>query len=240
MSTIIERLLLVQERDRALSRLAREARDIPERKKQLDARVAAQRESLRAGQEELKKVQAAIKNSELEVENRRQKILKLREQQNQVKKNEEYRALLHEIEVLQQEIRAEEDRELEWMERLELARKRVAELEGDLKKEEARVQAEKDALDRRLQEIELEQKRIATDRAALAEQVDREWLARYERIREKRGDDAVVPIEPAADRENFSCGGCHMNLPPHIVHAARKGLSLVMCTYCSRILYWKP
>ena len=234
MSTMIERLLLVQDRDRSIARLLRESKDIPARKQQLESRLQAHQDFLRKTQEELKKAQAGIKAVEVEVESRRQKIARFREQQTQIKKNEEFRALEHEISVVQAEIRAEEDKELEFMEQVEQNRALIAEREADLKKEDTRVREDQKVFDRRMEELQREVTALQADRKALAEHVDAEWLGRYERIMAKTGDFALVPVEHGA------CGGCHMNLPPHLTHDARKGLNLVQCSYCSRLLYWKP
>ncbi|MBU1693984.1 MAG: hypothetical protein KJ726_03025 [Verrucomicrobia bacterium] len=234
MSTTIERLLIIQDRDRAIARLTRESQDIPARKQQIEDRLKAHQESLHQTQEALKKAQAGIKQVEVEVESRRQKINRFREQQNLVKKNEEYRALEHEISVVQEEIRAEEDRELEFMEQVEQNRALLAALEADLKKEDGRVREDQQVFDRRMDEIQAEIGKLQADRKALAEQVDTDWRNRYERIMAKTGDYALVPVEHGA------CGGCHMNLPPHLIHDARKGLTSVQCSYCSRLLFWRP
>jgi predicted nucleic acid-binding Zn-ribbon protein len=37
---------------------------------------------------------------------------------------------------------------------------------------------------------------------------------------------------------NGNCGGCHLNLPPQVVHNAKTGGSLTSCDYCGRILYF--
>ena len=234
MSTTIERLLVIQERDRAIARLAREAGDIPERKQQLEARLHAHQDSLRATQEELKKAEAAIKQLEGEVEARRQKIAKFREQQFQIKNNVEFRALEHEIAVVQKAIRDLEDSELGLMEQVEKARAARQERETDLNKEKSRVSAEQKDFDQRQAEIEGQIRSLQQERTSLCEQVDAAWLERYDRIFKRVGDYALVPIEHGA------CGGCHMNLPPQLLHDARKGLTMAQCNYCSRMLYWKP
>lgn len=234
MSTTIERLLTIQDRDRAIARLVRETQDIPARKKLIEDRLKAHQDVLHTAQEDLKKAQSGIKQVEIEVESRRQKIQRFREQQIQIKKNEEFRALEREIAVVQKEIRAEEDREIEFMELVEKARAVIAEREADLKKEDARVREDQKVFDRRLDELQSEIAKLQADRKTLADNVDAGWLGRYERIMAKTGDYALVPVEHGA------CGGCHMNLPPHLIHDARKGLAVVQCSYCSRMLYWKP
>lgn len=234
MSTSIERLLIVQDRDRKIVQLAKEFEDIPARIQQVESRLAGHRESLHGSQEEIKKNATSMKQIEGEIDARKQKIAKFREQQFQIKSNVEYKALENEIGGVQKEIRDLEDRELGLMEQNESLRQMISDRERDLKKEEARVVEEQATLQRRLDEIQLQLQGLRTDRDALAKDIDRAWLARYERIFKRTGDFAVVRVE------NGACGGCHMNLPPQVVHDAKKNLSLVECSFCSRILYWLP
>ena len=234
MSTTIERLLIIQDRDRKIAELTREYEDIPVRVKQIETRLESHREAVHAAQEELKKNAVSIKTIEGEIDSRKQKIAKFREQQFQIKSNVEYRALEHEIATVQKEIREQEDKELAVMEQAESLRQVISSREQDLKKEDARVVEDQGVLKQRLAKIEAEIHDLKTDRDALTVDIDRAWLARYERIQKRVGDYAIVRVE------NNSCGGCHMNLPPHLVHDAKKSLTLTECSYCSRILYYQP
>ena len=36
--------------------------------------------------------------------------------------------------------------------------------------------------------------------------------------------------------ENGTCTGCHMKLPPYLIHQARKQTEIVFCGYCGRML----
>jgi uncharacterized protein len=136
--------------------------------------------------------------------------------------------------MVQKEIRELEDRELELMEQTENLRKLIASREKDLKQEEGRVVEDQGVLQVRLEKIEAEVQSLQTDRTALATEVDPTWLARYERIFKRTGDFAIVGVE------NGVCGGCHMKLPPQLIHDAKKNLSLIECSFCSRILFWQP
>ena len=233
-STMMERLLNVQDRDRRISKLRREQADIPERIRQVEARLDAHREALKAAQDEQKKNAAAMKQLEVEIETRKQKITKYREQQLQIKNNNEYKALEHEIRVVEKEIRGLEDQEIDLMEKAEELRTKISGREKDLGLEEKRVHEDQAVLKKRLESMEGEVASLSSDRSALAKDVDPAWLSRYERIFKKSGDFAIVPVE------NGACGGCHMKLPPHLVHETKRALTLVECSYCSRILYWKP
>ncbi len=241
MSNTIDRLLIVQDRDRKIAELTREHQDIPTRIQQVEARLTAHRDALHAAQEELKKSGVTTKQIEGDIEAKKQTIAKFREQQFQIKSNEQYRALEHEIAMAQKEIRGLEDQELSVMEQMEALRQLIGQREADLKKEDARVVDDQGVLKQRLERIEADIHDLKVDRDALAAEVDHAWLARYERILKRTGDYAVVRVERNSEnKDKFSCGGCHMNLPPHMVHEAKKSLTLTECSFCSRILYYQP
>jgi len=232
-STTIKRLLTIQDRDRKIAQLTKEQADVPARIKDVETRLEAHKASLEAAREEQQKNQAAMKELEVEIDSAKQRILKYREQQLQIKNNTEYKALDHEIETVGKDIRKLEDRELELMEIAEEKRVLIAEREKDLGQEEKHVQEDQQILKKRLENIESEIHDLKIDRDALAKDVDAEWLARYERIFSKLGDFAIVPVE------NSSCGGCHMNLPPQVIHNAKKDMTLTICNFCGRMLYWR-
>ena len=49
-----------------------------------------------------------------------------------------------------------------------------------------------------------------------------------------KGDVAIVPVQ------HGNCGGCHLQIPPQLIHNAKRGTELTSCDYCGRILYWQP
>jgi uncharacterized protein len=234
LSTTLERLLALQDRDRRIMRLQQESLDIPARKQAVAAGIQEQKDAVHRAQDVLKKTQAAIKQLELETGSREEKIKKLREQQFQVKSNSDYKTLEKEIKAFQAEIRAFEDREIELMEEIERNNAFVAGKEGDLKKGEAQIRADMAEMDRRLAEIEGQIRDLQAERGQIAPDIAKDWLARYERVISHTRDYALVPVE------NGACGGCHMKLPPQAVHEARKALAITTCGYCSRMLYWQP
>ena len=139
MLTTIEKLLLLQERDRRIKQLTRESDDIPARKKLSETRLQEHKAAMQAAQEEIKRNAAAIRGVELDVETARQRILKFREQQNNIKTNEEYRAIEREIAGVEKQIRDLEDREILLMEESEGLRANASRMEQRLKQEETVV-----------------------------------------------------------------------------------------------------
>lgn len=230
-TTPMDDLLVIQEKDSQLARLEREARDIPLRKKELDRRLDAHRCSLEQAQEDLKKNQTSVKEIEGEIELFNAKIRKYKEQQFQIKNNDEYRALEHEIEKAGRDISGLEDKQLTLMGQTDEIKKRIEEIQKGMRADETRIAEDVVQLDKRGTVLKEQIESLIPVRAGLAKKIPADMLSKYERIMNHLKDRAIVPIE------NGACGGCHMNLPPQVVNDAKKDDSLTVCTYCGRIVY---
>ena len=231
--TTIEKLLVLQDRDRRIKQALKDTEDIPARKKLNESTLNEHKAALQAAQDQLKNNSVAIKGVELEIETQRQRIGKLRVQQNTVRSNDEYRAIEREIAGVEKQIRDEEDKEIVLMEEAEGLRANAALMEQRLKQEEKVVQADAQGLDQRLSGIREDIDRLKAERATLAQDIDVDWLARYDRIFKHTGDFALVPVEFG------SCGGCHMKLPPQLTQDAKRNETMTTCSFCGRLLYWR-
>ena len=228
--SMIEKVLAVQEHDLAIRDVEREMLDIPARKQAEQDRLKEHTQEVADAEAALKQRQAEIKQLELDVQSRRETINKLRGQQMQLKTNKEFKAMESEIEAVQAQIRALEDGELDIMESVEAARNALAEKQRALKEEESSVAEDVRLLDERVGGLAT---RLAEERAKreiVAADVDPEWLARYEPIAARRGA-AVVAVAGNV------CGGCHMTVPPSVVHASRARNEMVSCPHCGSLLY---
>lgn len=230
MSTAVAKLLVVQEHDSRIREINKELQDIPARKEEEEAKLAGHKELLAQIQEDLKAKQAEVKKLELETEARREKIAKLRQQQLELKTNKEFKAMEAEIKVIEDEISDLEEQELGELEEIEKARAEAEENKKKLLEEETAVQSDLRALNERVSSIEVELKEVQAARDSAASEVDPEWLRMYEPIFKRKGK-GLVPVEGEV------CGGCHMQLPPYILHDRKKEAVMVTCDHCGRLLY---
>lgn len=228
---LISRLLSLQDHDRKILKLAREVRDIPKRKDEIEERLASHKSALEEAREDVTRHTLKMKELEGDVEMLNQKAVRFREQQMTVKSNDDYRALEREIAGTRKQIRALEDQELSLMEEMERLNSAVATREGELGQEEGAVGEEVQALEKRLAIIEGNANKLKAERPELVEGLEGDWLSRYERIIQHVGDYALVKIERGV------CMGCHMTLPPQLVHNAKKRDSITVCSFCGRILF---
>src|SRR5262245_23676110 len=104
MLPVIEKLLVLQDRDRKIMTLQDELARIGPERQALQAKLAARQSDLEAAKHQVKHLESERKKLELEVDAKKQLIEKYSLQQFQTKKNEEYRALSHEIELCKQAI----------------------------------------------------------------------------------------------------------------------------------------
>ena len=234
MLPVLETLLVLQDRDRRIAQLKAERMRIPEQVASAEQRVKAESTRLDLLRDEAKHIEADRKKLEIDAESKRGQILKYRGQLSLIKSNTEYQALLKEITKVEEEIDAIETHELEVMEKSDQLQPAVKTEQVTLKEITAKVEVEQTDLQKRAAMIEQELKQLQEERQKLAQAADSAALNRYERLMHSKSDFAIVPIR------NGNCGGCHLNIPPQLVHNAKHGDTLTSCDYCGRILYWQP
>lgn len=228
----IEKLLILQDRDRRIQQVQAELAHIEPERQMLKHKAAGAQVSLEDAKSRIKHLESERKNLELEVEGKKALIVKYANQQLQTRKNEEYRALSNEIETCKREIFAIEDKEIALMEQSEAAHKaaQAATRAADEAKKLMDEQVSK--LGSREQNLQKELEKLQVNRGELAAAVDEIVCGRYERLLRNKGENVVVGIQHGV------CGGCHMKLPPQLLVACRSAKELVTCINCGRIIYY--
>ena len=194
---------------------------IQEREKGLAAVEAAQA-ALIAAEQEQRRHEAAVADREALVK-------KLEGQQHQIKTNEAYKVLLHEIDQARAAISEAETKILEAMEQIESARAALERTRAAAKGIEDRAAQQEHAFAEREKSLDQTLGNLRRDRAALLGGVDAPLLQRYERVAVRRRPAVVM-----ADRGK--CMGCHVSLPPQMLLELRRGVGLHTCGNCQRIL----
>ncbi len=192
-------------------------------------RLAAE---LQEREEALRNLTLEQRESEREIEEKRIHIAKYDQQLFSIKKNEEYQALLHEIDLLKKQIGVKEERILAVMMEADEVRAQLEEDKQRIDAELKEIDRQCDEIDQELAEAVQERQELEARRSPLVSQADPELLGRYERIREsKKSGPAVVPLNGEA------CSGCHMHVPPQIANEVLAGEKIHACSHCGRLLY---
>ena len=232
MLEVIEKLLILQDRDRAIRRLQAELVHIEPERATFRAKVTAAQAGLDAARQHVKQLESDRKRLELDVESKKEQIARYANQQLQTRKNEEYRALAHEIDNCKADITKIEDQEIELMEQAEQAQKEVVAFTREAGEAKQLADELVTKLGEREENLRKELAGLETDRGLLAAAVDAAIRARYERLVKSKGENVVVGVQHGV------CGGCHMKLPAQVLVACQAHQEVVSCTNCGRILYY--
>ncbi len=231
MQVELEQLLILQDRVQKIRQVEAELRSMPLERKSLDDQSAGASARFEALKDRTRHVEVERKKLELDVGTRNQSIARLRTQQFETRKNDEFSAMGREIERYQQEITILEDQELELMEQAD-------QLKAQVGAEEKQTAAVKEALRRQVTDLDSKEKTLASrlaglrkEREELAAKVDEDLLDRFNRLFTSKGDAAIVALE------HDVCAGCHMKVTTATAARVRADREIVSCEQCGRILY---
>ncbi len=173
------------------------------------------------------------KDLEAEIQAIRARISKHKDQLYEVKTNEQYKAMLKEIEGEEARVRAFEDQVLEKMVEAEDLEQHIREAAARLDSEKARVTAQVEKLQAERQ-VDVEKRdALQARRDAAAAAIDPALLAEYERLRRGKRGQPVVPVR------NGMCSACNVMLRPQLFNEVRTNESIIPCEQCGRILYYQ-
>jgi predicted nucleic acid-binding Zn-ribbon protein len=225
----LKHLLDLQRLDDELGALEREHAAIPANRSRIaesrqtgQARVDTARRDLAAGE-------VAQRGAEKDLQDREALLQKLEGQQFQVRSNEAYTALLHEMDAARRAISDCETRILESMDVIETSRDGLRSAERAAREEGGRLDAEEKRLAEREVELTAEIARLREERVRLVAGIAAELRERYERIASRRRP-AVVLISKEL------CEGCRVDIPPQSYIEILRGERVVTCGQCQRIL----
>ncbi len=234
MLTVLQKLLELQSVDVRLNEVRAQLAKFPKKIADADARAA----SAKAELEQSKAAQLASfkdrKKYELDVEAWKDRVRKYRDQTSQVKTNEAYKALQHEVQMAEDEIAKAEDRLLEQMVAGEEYDRRIKKAEAALKDVEAEVRVQRATIEENKTAAEKSLAEFTAERAAVVAEIPENLLDHYERIARKHNGVALAEVR------DEKCGACGMRVRPHVFQEMRRLGSDEMfhCETCTRILYY--
>jgi uncharacterized protein len=232
MLDVVEKLLILQDRDRKIRRLSGQLAHIEPERQSLRTRTVEAQTALEAAKIKVKQIESDRKSLELEVQIKQEQIARYANQQLQTRKNEEYRALAHEIELCKAEILKIEDRELELMEQGEAVQKEVTRSTQAANEARKMMEDQLSQLAEREAHLKADLEQLEANREELSAAVNDLARDRYERLVRSKGENVVVGVQHGV------CGGCHMRLPAQILVTCQAQQEMVACTNCGRILYY--
>lgn len=228
----VETLLRVQHHDQKIRSIDKELAGIPLEAEDIQQRLQDEQKALDAAKAELQKTEVAIKNLELDVDTRRSTIGKLKVQQFETRKNEEYQRMGLEIERYTKEIAELEDREIELMEQAEAQKQALEAARARYEENQKHIRDELEDLEALATKLRADREAEVAERDRLAGSVDSAVLDNYQRLIKSKGGMAVVGLVDDV------CQGCHMKVIKSTMIEVKSEQHLAHCENCGRILYW--
>jgi predicted nucleic acid-binding Zn-ribbon protein len=226
----LEALLKLQTIDSALDNIKKVRGDLPEEVRDLEDEIIGMETRLSKFQQEIETLDEQIsgyKNAKKESE---KLITKYKEQQMNVRNNREFEAISKEV-------------ELQGIE-MEIADKRIKEIDFKVLNKNDEVAGVESALFERKKDLEIKQKELELiiaeseedeqkslkDREKAMKIVDARLLKSYEKLRDNaRNGLAVVMVKRGA------CGGCFSSVPPQRQTDIKDKKKIIVCEHCGRV-----
>ena len=229
----LQALLILQDRDQRRVQLEKAVAQVPRDRATVEGRIEAHKASIEASKRAVVELELKRKGIEATLQGFEEQIRKYRSQQMLVKKNDEYQALTHEIELTEGKIGEAEEAEIKVLYELDTEKEKA-------KAVETAILAEIAAENAQLGRLVDREKQAKDDLAGALAEVDKaraatpaELLPRYDRLAKTTGLPAVVALHGG------KCGGCHLKVSNGVETEARKGTEIVTCDNCGRILYFE-
>lgn len=228
----VRSLLILQDRDRRLLALAKDLDKLPQDEARAKTKLAADEAAVTKAHDALREAELQVKKIELDANTRRTTILRLKNQQFETRKNEEFQALGHEITRYEKEVDQLETQELEAMEVVDGLKTALTSAENAKKQTQTLVDEDLASIRDRKERLTITREEVRAERGPLAAAIDGTLLAYYERLMKTKDGLAISPM-----LEGGRCGGCQMKLIASTVVKVQAGKERTTCENCGRVLY---
>ena len=161
----------------------------------------------------------------------KEKVKKWESRLSELKTPREYAALARELDIAKKTNQTAEVEVARLTGEYEELKKGLSAADALLSEKDGVVQREGAAIQSQLTELQEKVKELDVERKAYVKTVESGLLAKYERIRSKRGGIAVVAVSGG------TCKGCQMNIPPQMANMLRNGFEIQNCPSCQRFIY---
>ncbi len=228
----IEKLLVLQERDRSIAHARQEVAGLGHQRTEVNGRSASAEEAKAAADKKSMELEVSKNALEVEVQGEQEKIRTYSKQQLETKDNEQYKALGRQQETCKETISNLETDEINVLEEMDVHAEVLKAAKTELEEATAAKAKALSEIDDR--EVGLGKKIEDLDgqRTEAEGKLDELTLSRYNRLVGRKGTNIVVGIQHGA------CGGCHMKLPEAEVIEIKSGSKVNYCPNCSRIVYY--
>jgi len=229
-----EQMVILKQLSDADERLS----DLAARKQSLNEKISSLEGELEDEKFDLENRRKAIKDAQHEEHKEEISLKEMEEELNKTvtllnvaKTNEELRILKKKRDKLREEISRLEDEALERLAQIDRENAEIELYDETLKKKAQEIAQKIAELQLQIKQCEDEEASVKKQRRMLAEQVEKDFLSKYERVLAKEKHHPVVAVR------NKTCQGCFMSVTLQEINRIWRGEDIVLCRNCNRILY---
>ncbi len=228
----MQKLLDLQEVDLHLQQTQASLKRSPIELEKLATEEAREKADLEAREQTFKGLEVRRKEIDGALQDAEAQVVKYKTQQLQVKKNEEYQALTHEIASLGERISSYEEEEIGLMLEIDEARVTLGKDREISAERLATITRERALIQENVRKLEAEVADLEARVAAAREPVKAPYLSAYDAA--KRRHPRGPYVAPVIDGR---CEGCHLKVSGETISALRAPEGPVKCDQCGRVSY---
>ena len=229
----LERLVELQRLDSEIAEVEAAAAAIPGVIRRIQEELMKAKAALDAVTAETDRMTKLRRQQERELEEVTDQLKKRQSRLFEVKTNQEYSAVLKEIEGLKHKVSVLEEAILVLLDQIEVELKARAEEEQRVRSSEAEALRDTQRKEAELRQLRGRLSELQGAREGRSKNVESSLLQQYLRLIKSRAGLAVAPARDG------SCEGCHVALTPQLYNEVRRNEEILTCERCSRILYWR-
>ena len=226
-----EDLLALQSVDLRIRGLKTKLATIPSEKLRLSMSIEDGRHAIRSAKENLQKAEQQIKGVEASIAQVNAEIVKLQNQSMMVKKNDEYQAMLKQVEDCKVKISDFETTEIDLFDKVEAAKQALKNAEKSMSDKERSVKSELQEFVQLEADIKAEIETLTAGRKAYENRIEQNTLSTYSRLMIRGKGEPVAKV-----KDGGHCSNCLLKLTPQTLSQAKAGV-LALCDNCSHIVY---
>lgn len=233
MEEVLERLIRIRDLDEELKKNEQILKHIPDKINKLQKEIDKKTNQLNQIKNRLAEIKKIYKLKEGDIAENESKINKLNQQIHSVKTNEEYRAILKEVEFLKNAKLKSEDEMIALLEEEDKIKNSINVLEKETKDFVENKNAEISKLNAQKEAIADEQDK---KRAMYKDEISKlpeEIRNIYERINKARERPICIVNDEAV------CTGCFSNITAQVLNELKKKERVILCENCGRILIYR-
>ncbi|HUF47889.1 MAG TPA: C4-type zinc ribbon domain-containing protein [Vicinamibacterales bacterium] len=230
----LQALVALQQLDSAADAARRRQAELPATEQALTADIQSAEEAVETANARLADNQTQRRALEKDVAGVDSRMARFNDHKAAVKTNQEYTALLHEIETAKADKDAVEEKILVLLEEADTLTASFKAAESALAARRREADEARAALAVESRTLGAELVRLSDARKGEVTAIEPPLLARYEQLLKGRKGVAVAAMK------GETCSACFVRLRPHVAQQIRRNDAIHQCESCQRILYYVP